>query len=75
MIYRLERLIEVVKTWPEARQADAAAILEVMAANEAGVYNLSAEERQSIENSRAQVRRGELASDDEVAEVLRKHGL
>ena len=75
MIYRLERLLEVVKTWPEARQADAAAILEVMAANEAGVYNLSAEERQSIENSRDQVRRGELASDDEVAEVLRKHGL
>ena len=75
MNQRLEKLIEIVKTWPEARQADAAAMLEVMAENETGVYKLSAHERKSIESSRAQVRRGELASDDDVAKVLRKHGL
>ena len=75
MNHHIERLIEIVKTWPDARQADAAAMLEVMAENDTGVYKLSADERQSIEKSRAQARRGEFASDDEVANVLRKHGL
>ena len=76
MNQRLERLIEVIKTWPEARQEDAASVLEVMAGNDGGdKYVLSAAERQAIEASRAQVSRGEVARDDEVAAVLRKHGL
>lgn len=75
MIQRLEKLIEVIKTWPEARQADAANILETMAVNSGAVHKLTDEERRKISASREQARRGEFASDAEVAAVLRKHGL
>jgi hypothetical protein len=76
MIQRLERLIEVIKLWPESRQDDAAAVLEVMAGQDGGAkYVLSAAERQAVEASRAQVRNGEFARDDEVAAILLKHGL
>lgn len=76
MIQRLEKLIEVIKTWPDARQDDAAAVLEVMAGQDGGgTYVLSAVECQAIEASRAQAGRDVFASDDEVAAVLRKHGL
>lgn len=75
MNQRLEHLIEIVKTWPESRQADAAAMLEAMAENDGAVYKLTDEERQMIAASRAQAQRGEFATDAEVAAVLRKHGL
>ena len=75
MIQRLEKLLEIVRTWPEARQADAAAVLEAMAENDGSVYQLSGDERQHINASREQAQRGDYASDQEVASVLRKHGL
>ena len=76
MIQKLERMIEVIKTWPEARQDDAVAVLEAMAARDGDqTYVLSQQERQAIEASRTQARRGEFATDAEVAAVLRKHGL
>ena len=75
MIQRLEKLIEVIKSWPTARQEDAAAVLEAMAESDSSVYALSDYEREKIKASRAQVRRGDFATDAEVAAVLRKHGL
>ena len=75
MIQCLERLIEIVKTWPEARQEDAVAVLEAMAENDGGVYKLTDEERRKIAASREQARRGEFVSDAEVAAVLCKDGL
>ncbi len=76
MIQRLENLMEVIKTWPEARQADAASVLETMAGqNSYETYVLSAAERQAIDASRKQMQTRDLATDDEVAAVLRKHGL
>ena len=73
MIQRLERSIEIVKTWPEARQADAAAVLEAMAENDSAVYQLSQSEKVKIGASREQASRGEFAAGDEVAAILRKH--
>lgn len=75
MIQRLEKLLEIVKSWPEARQEDAVAVLEAMAENDGSVYALSDCEREKINASRAKARRGEFATDAEVAAVLRKHGL
>jgi hypothetical protein len=81
MIQRLEKLIEAVKSWPEARQDDAAAMLQAIAEqtmaeqNQGGLYKLSADECKSIDVSREQARRGDFATDVETAAVLRKHGL
>ena len=70
---RLEEVLKVVRTWPEDRQEEAALLLEQM--TEGGVYRLSAEERADIEEGLAEVRRGEFASDSEVAAVFQRHGV
>ncbi len=76
MIQKLERLIEVIKTWPASRQNDAAAVLEALTEQDGNeCYVLSAQEREAIDASRAQASRGEFVTDSDVAAVLRKHGL
>jgi hypothetical protein len=72
---RWKDLVKVIEAWPSERQEDAARILDLLVEQGAGPYELSEEERERIERSRAQARRGEFATDEEVAAVLRKHGL
>jgi DNA-binding protein H-NS len=71
MIKALEQAIEKVKKLPKERQQYAAEVLEQIA--EAGAelaeqdaYRLSPDERAAIEASKAEVRRGEFATDAEV---------
>lgn len=63
----LDQAIAKVRELPEGEQERAAESLMVFAElAKQGVYRLSPEERAAVEASRAQVRRGELATDDEV---------
>jgi hypothetical protein len=63
----LDEAIAKVRELPEEEQERAAESLMVFAElAKQGVYKLSAEERAAIEVSKAQVRRGELATDAEV---------
>lgn len=63
----LDEAIAKVRALPEEDQERAAESLMVFAElAKQGAYKLSAEERALIEASRAQVRRGELATDAEV---------
>ncbi len=63
----LDQAIAKVRELPEEAQERAAESLMVFAElAKQGVYALSPEERAAIEESKAQVRRGELATDDEV---------
>jgi len=72
---RLERAIESVKSWPAERQDAAAEILEHMNALIVTPYELSEDERADLEEALAEARRGEFATDEEVAAVFARHGL
>jgi hypothetical protein len=63
----LDEAVAKVRELPEEEQERAAESLMVFAElAKQGIYKLSAEERAVIEVSRAQVRRGEFATDAEV---------
>jgi hypothetical protein len=69
----LDKAIAKVRKLPEEEQERAAQSLLIFAElAEQGVYPLSSEERAAIEESKAQVRRGELATDEEVEAAYRR---
>jgi hypothetical protein len=72
---RLEKALEAVATWPADRQEAAAEVLERMNELATTPYKLSAEERADLEAALAEARRGEFASDAEVAAMFARHGL
>ena len=72
---RLEKILESVRQWPADRQDAAAEILEHLDALEAEPYELSPEERADLEEALEEVKRGEIASDEEVAGVFARLGL
>jgi hypothetical protein len=72
---RLQRILEAVEAWPADRQDAAAEILEHMDALATTPYKLSDEERADLEAALVEARRGEFASDVEVAAMFARHGL
>jgi hypothetical protein len=72
---RLEKALEAVRAWPPDRQDAAAEVLEHMNRLATSPYELSPEERADLEEALAEARRGEFASDAEVASMLARHGL
>ena len=69
----IEAVLERVRTWPAERQEDAVHVLLEMEAEGTEVYRLSDEERAAIEESMEQARRGEFASDEEVAALFARY--
>jgi phage terminase large subunit-like protein len=69
----IEAVLERVRTWPPARQEDAARLLLEMEAQGTTVYQLSKDERAAIEESREQTRRGQFATDEEVAALFERY--
>ena len=70
---QIDSILDRVRTWPEDRQEDAARILLAMEGEDSGVYRLSDEERAEIRAALAEVERGEVASDEEVAAVFNRY--
>ena len=70
---QIERVLERVRTWPADRREDAMQILLEMEKQDLGVYRMSDEERADIEDALAEMERGEVASDEEVAAVFQRH--
>lgn len=66
----IEALLERVRAWPSVRQEDAARVLLAMEAEPLGVYRLTDEERADLDAALAEVERGEVASDAEVAALF-----
>ena len=66
----IDEVLDRVKTWPAERQEEAMRVLLEMEAGAASVYELSPEELADIEEGMAEVRRGEFATDDEVAAMF-----
>ena len=73
MIERLEKAIEMVKRLPNDRQAFAAIVLEEIAAGD--VFTVPEDHRVDVLEARAEVLRGERATDSEMAELWKKCGL
>ena len=69
----IEEVLERVKTWPPERQEDAIAMLLEMEAEATGVYHLTEEERREIELGMEEARRGEFATDEQVAAVFDRY--
>jgi hypothetical protein len=72
---RLQKALRAVENWSKDRQDAAADILEQMDSLDVTPYTLSDEERADVEEALAEVRRGELASDEEVAATFKRLGL
>ena len=72
MIKVLEQAIEKLKKLPEERQAYAAEVLEQIAAQEAGVFEIPDEHIAAVMEGLDQAERGEFASDEEIEALLRK---
>jgi len=75
MIKVLEQAIEKIKKLPEDRQADAAEILEQIAAAGDGVFEIPEEHMEGVLEGLAQAERGEFVSDEEMAILWKKWGL
>ncbi len=71
----LERALETVRTLSPEVQDDLARILLQLAGHEQSIIQLSAEESASFEESIAQAKRREFATEDEVRAVWSKYGL
>jgi len=69
----IDAVLDRVKTWPPERQEDAVRVLLQMEAQGTEVYVLSDDERAAIEEGMAQARRGEFASDEEVAALFDRY--
>ena len=75
MTKMLEEAIKKVSELPESDQDEAAEILLSVASKRAGPVALDDETRAAIREGREQARRGEFASDDDMAAFFKRHGV
>jgi hypothetical protein len=73
MIDNLEKAMERVKTWPEARQKDVLSVLEVMEQSGTSVYTLTDDERTAVQVGIDQANRGEFVSDSDMEAFWRRN--
>ena len=70
---QIDAVLDRVRTWPPERQEDAVRVLLRMEEAGTELYQLSDDERAAIEEGMAQARRGEFATDEEVAAVFNRY--
>ena len=68
----LDILMERAAAWPPEAQAELVQSMLEIEQRHAGVYRLSDEERTAIEKSLEATRRGEFATDEEVAALFKR---
>ena len=71
----LEEAVEKLSQLPKGRQDELARMLIDVAANDLHPYQLTVEERAGIDEALAQLDRGEIASDEDVAAMWKRFGL
>ena len=67
MIAILKQLLPRMETWSEEDQAAVAEFAREIEAERTGVYEMSGDERQAVEEGLAEADRGEFASEAEIA--------
>jgi predicted transcriptional regulator len=70
---QIDAVLDRVRSWPPERQEEAMRVLLEIEAKGTEVYQLSEEELADIEEGMAEVRRGEFASDEEVAALFNRY--
>jgi predicted transcriptional regulator len=73
MSKKLKELIEHAETWPEEVREEAIATLQAIEAEFAVPYELSEDDRKAIDRGLEDVRRGRIASDEEVSRLFAKY--
>ena len=68
-------VLDRVRTWPQARQADLARVALLIEAQDAGVETEDEATRAALAEGLAQARRGKFASDKRVKAAWKKFGL
>ncbi|HJZ42666.1 MAG TPA: hypothetical protein VJ233_03000 [Hyphomicrobiaceae bacterium] len=68
-------VLDRVRTWPQARQADLARVALLIEAQDAGVEPEDEATRAALAEGLAQARRGKFASDKRVKAAWKKFGL
>ena len=71
----LEDAIKKVRELPEALQDEAAKMLLSVASRQAKPVRLGDETRAAVHEGREQARRGEFASDEDMAAFFKRHGV
>lgn len=71
----LDKAVTAARTLPEEAQDDVARVLLQLIGDDAALADLTEDEEAAVLLSRAAARRGEFATDEEVAAVWAKHGL
>ncbi len=72
---QLEKTMQLVRQWPPERQEDAVQTLLAMHESGTSVYQLSDDERRSVEAGLVQALRGEHISDEAMDAFFKRHGL
>jgi predicted transcriptional regulator len=70
---KLEALLEIVSTWPDAALDELIKSVVEIEARDTGVYRLNDDEKAAIEAALASAERGEFASDEEVAALFNRY--
>jgi hypothetical protein len=68
----LDKALALVRSWPTERQDDAARLLLAMDRQDAEPYHLTPQERAEIDAALAEVARGELVSEADVAALFKR---
>ncbi len=71
---QIKQVLDRVLTWPRERQEDAAQMLLVLEARQNELYHPDDDEWAAIEEGFAQAKRGEAASADEIAMLIKPRG-
>jgi hypothetical protein len=75
MTKMVQEAIEALKELPEDRQVTVARAILDYASHDDGLYHLTEEERREVRAGLAEIRRGDIASNKEVAETYKRIGL
>jgi predicted transcriptional regulator len=70
----LQKLLPAIEQWPDEDQEALAEAAREIAALRTGVYAMSAEEEAAVSEGLAQAERGEVVSEDRIAEVWKRFG-
>jgi hypothetical protein len=73
MSKRLKEIIERAETWQEEAQEEAIATLQAIEAEFAEPYELTEDDRKAIDRGLEDVRRGRIASDEEVSRLFAQY--
>ena len=75
MTGHLKALVAEAETWPEEDQRELVEYAETIRARRAGIYVMTAAERDAVDEGLGQVSRGEFVSDAEMEAFWKRNGV